>query len=73
MKQSQLGVGFCNEANHASKAKRLVRAFENATLRLSQAERSVWAMDNVYDEMQLKHCKAAYKRTRNNLLNFMGV
>ena len=55
----------CEEARRCRKAKRLVKAFENACEEL--------AFVGSYPLEHTAAVKAEYKRTRANLLAFMGV
>lgn len=55
----------CEEARRCRKAKRLVRKFEFAAQDL--------VFMGTYDPKHNAGIKAEYKRTRNNLLAFMGV
>lgn len=60
-----LPVGKCEEAARRRKAKRLVRQFEFAAQDL--------VFMGTFDPKHHAGNKAKYKRTRNNLLAFMGV
>lgn len=60
-----LPIGKCEEAVRRRKAKRLVKAFDNACREM--------AFIGSYPLSEVASVKAEYKRTRANLLAHMGV
>lgn len=63
----------CEEARRCRKAKRLLKAFETAVKEAEFASNWYKRARSIDANECVKRTKAEYKRTRANLLAFMGV